>query len=130
MKAIVQAFDEFQWVEPPSHAPGAYSKLLVNPRNTDTAQFDFRVSLYPPKAKVEEHTHERAEHIYYIMAGRGLMRLGDETRVVVGQDTIFIPPGVSHSLDNNSLEDLLFVVVTSPPGELPLMDEDEEWTDG
>ena len=122
MVATVRNFDETSWIEAPGHHPGALSKLLINPNNSKTLNFDFRISLYRQKAKVEEHTHERAEHVYYIIAGRGFMTLGSEARVVKAEDTIFIPPGVPHSIGNNGIEDLLFVVATSPPGELPLPD--------
>lgn len=63
-----------------------------------------------------------AEHVYHILVGRGLMTLGPEARVVEARDTIFIPPGVSYPLVNNGLDNLVFIVVTSPPGELPLTD--------
>ena len=121
MGAVFRRFDEVGWIEPPGH-PGALSKLLVHPENTATSQFDFRVSLYAPKGMVEDHVHERSEHVYHILSGRGLMTLDGETRVVEARDTIFIPPGVRHGLVNNGLEDLVFVVATSPPGELPATD--------
>ena len=122
MEAVVRDFDGTPWVEAPGHDPGALSKLLINPENSESLQFDFRISLYRQKAKVQEHTHERAEHVYYIMSGRGFMTLGSETRIVKACDTIFIAPGVKHSIGNNGIEDLVFVVATSPPGELPLPD--------
>jgi mannose-6-phosphate isomerase-like protein (cupin superfamily) len=118
-------FDELPWIQPPGH-PGALSKLLVNPETADSQRFDFRISLYRPQGMVEEHTHERAEHVYYILRGRGLMTLDGEALVVEPTTTVFIPPGVRHALVNNGLEDLVFVVVTSPPGELPLHPEEPE----
>jgi mannose-6-phosphate isomerase-like protein (cupin superfamily) len=121
MSAVFRRFDEVGWIEPPGH-PGALSKLLVHPENAATRQFDFRVSLYAPRGMVEDHVHERSEHVYHILSGRGLMTLDGEARVVEARDTIFIPPGVRHGLVNNGLDDLVFVVVTSPPGELPTAD--------
>src|SRR5947207_12797691 len=40
-----------------------------------------------------EHYHERTEEIYYITAGAGRMRIGNETRDVKSGDAIAIPPG-------------------------------------
>jgi mannose-6-phosphate isomerase-like protein (cupin superfamily) len=116
--------EEVTWIEPPQHH-SAYSKLLVNPDNSASRYFDFRISLYQPKGYVEEHTHEHAEHVYYILQGRGLMTLNDRRYVVEPHTAIFIPPGVAHSLANTGLENLLFIVVTAPPGELPMTDN---WT--
>jgi mannose-6-phosphate isomerase-like protein (cupin superfamily) len=113
--------EEVTWIEPPQHH-SAYSKLLVNPDNSATRHFDFRLSLYQPKGYVEEHTHERSEHVYYILQGRGLMTLDDKSYVVEPHTAIFIPPGVAHSLANTGLENLLFIVVTAPAGELATTD--------
>lgn len=122
-EARILRLDELPWWEPPGHTTGALSKLLVNPNTTATRQFDFRVSLYRPQALVEEHAHERAEHVYYVLAGRGLMTLDGESHVITPNQAVFIPPGVKHSFANNGVEDLLFVVATSPPGELPITPE-------
>jgi len=66
--------------------------------------------------------HERAEHVYYILQGRGLMKLDDRKYVVEAHTAIFVPPGVMHSINNTGLENLLFIVVTVPAGELPTSD--------
>ncbi len=113
--------EEVEWIEPPQHH-SAYSKLLVNPDNSASGYFDFRISLYQPKGYVEDHVHERAEHVYYILQGRGLMKLDDRKYVVEAHTAIFVPPGVMHSINNTGLENLLFIVVTVPAGELPTSD--------
>jgi mannose-6-phosphate isomerase-like protein (cupin superfamily) len=116
--------EEMVWIEPPGHY-GAYSKLLVNPDNSSTRYFDFRISLYQPRSHVADHVHTEAEHVYYILQGRGLMKLGGVAYVVEPNHAIFIPPGVAHSLANTGLENLLFIVVTVPAGELPRVDSSE-----
>jgi mannose-6-phosphate isomerase-like protein (cupin superfamily) len=113
--------EEVNWIEPPQHH-SAYSKILVHPDNSATKHFDFRISLYQPRGYAEEHSHERAEHVYYILQGKGLMTLDDRKYVVEPHTAIFIPPGVLHSITNTSLENLLFIVVTVPAGELPITD--------
>jgi mannose-6-phosphate isomerase-like protein (cupin superfamily) len=120
--------EELVWVEPPQHHQ-AYSKLLVNPDNSRTRYFDFRLSLYQPRGYAENHAHTEAEHVYYILKGRGLMRLGERQYVVEPHTAIFIPPGVVHSLANTGLEDLLFIVVTVPAGELERRDRREDEVD-
>jgi mannose-6-phosphate isomerase-like protein (cupin superfamily) len=113
--------EEVEWIEPPQHH-SAYSKLLVNPDNSASNHFDFRISLYQPKGYVEDHVHERSEHVYYILQGHGLMKLDDRKYVVEAHTAIFVPPGVMHSINNTGLENLLFIVVTVPAGELPTSD--------
>ncbi|MDB5042841.1 MAG: Cupin 2 conserved barrel domain protein [Candidatus Eremiobacteraeota bacterium] len=109
--------EEVPWIEAPGHH-GALSKLLVNPDNCGTKYYDFRISSYEPKGHVEVHTHTEAEHVYYILSGKGLMTLGDETVVVEPHTAIFIAPGVKHAIDNTGIENLVFIVVAVPPNEL------------
>jgi mannose-6-phosphate isomerase-like protein (cupin superfamily) len=128
MKATVRRLEELPWVEPPGHF-GAYSKLLVNPETAGTERLDFRISLYPPRGLAADHVHEEAEHVYYFLRGRGLLTLDGEPRVVEPGVAAWIPPGVRHQLENTGVEDLLFVVVTTPAGELPLRNKDPEAQD-
>jgi mannose-6-phosphate isomerase-like protein (cupin superfamily) len=64
--------------------------------------------------------HQEAEHVYYFLRGRGLLTLDQEPLVVEPGLAVWIPPGVRHELENTGVDDLLFVVVTTPAGELPL----------
>ena len=105
------------WDEPPGHF-GGFSKYLVGEHN-GCKTMDFRVSRYPIRGRVEAHTHDVAEQIYYIISGMGTARLGDDTVVVGPGDTLFVPPREVHAIENTGNEDLVFVVVTSPPNDLP-----------
>lgn len=103
------------WIEPEGHFD-AFPKLLVNPDNGGARHLDFRVSIYRPRGRVEVHTHTTAEHVYYILGGAGLLELDGVAHLVEANTCIYIPPGVAHGLENSGFENLLFIVVTSPPG--------------
>ncbi len=104
------------WQQPDSgHVDGAYSKMLVTPKNSATKYFDYRISVYQPKGHIEPHSHRIQEQVYHILEGEGLMELDGDKRLVRQNDVIFIPPGVVHSLHNTGFANLLFIVVTSPP---------------
>lgn len=105
--------DDEEWQQPPGHID-AYSRYLVGP-DRGSAQFDFRTSSYPPGGYVEEHAHDDAEQIYYVMSGAGEARCGDERRTVGPGSVIFVPIGAVHGLLNTGEDDLRFVIVTSPP---------------
>lgn len=47
---------------------------------------------------MKEHSHKHIEQIYYIRSGKGILKVGDEERVVGKDDVIYIPAGVSHSI--------------------------------
>jgi mannose-6-phosphate isomerase-like protein (cupin superfamily) len=65
-------------------------------------------------AYVEKHAHKVQEQIYHVLEGEGMMEIDGRRQVVRRHDVIFIPPGVPHSITNNGLTDLTFIVVTTP----------------
>jgi mannose-6-phosphate isomerase-like protein (cupin superfamily) len=117
-RAKVMRMEEAFWELPPGHFQ-AFSKLLVHPTNTNTRYFDFRISSYQPRGYAEVHVHETAENLYYILKGRGIVELDGVKHLVEPHMVIHIPPGVRHGIFNTGVEDLLFLVVASPPGDMP-----------
>jgi mannose-6-phosphate isomerase-like protein (cupin superfamily) len=114
-KAVLRNIAEVLWENPPAHAPGALSKMLVRPETAGSRLVDFRISNYQPMAFVEPHAHTVQEQIYHVVDGEGLMELDGERRVMRKGDFVFIPPGVRHAIYNTGLGDLTFFVITTPP---------------
>jgi mannose-6-phosphate isomerase-like protein (cupin superfamily) len=54
------------------------------------------------------------EQIYHVLDGEGAMEIDGKRQIVRRHDVIFIPPGVPHSIRNEGLGDLTFIVVTTP----------------
>jgi mannose-6-phosphate isomerase-like protein (cupin superfamily) len=117
MKAKIFRASEVDWIEAPGHF-SAFSKLLVN-ESDGSKFFDFRVSSYQPKGYCEVHTHETAENIYYILKGEGIIELDGKRHLVNPGMVAFIPPGVEHGISNTGFEDLIFIVIASPPHDMP-----------
>lgn len=105
------------WHEPPGHERG-YSKYLVSAEDGLSSRLDFRLSRYPIGGRVDPHTHEVAEQLYFFIEGTGTVRCDDEAYTVGPEHTVFVPPGAVHSLENTGSTDLVFVVVTSPPEDI------------
>lgn len=118
-KAKVMRAEEAFWEQPPGHFE-AFSKMLVHPSNADTRYFDFRISSYQPKGYAEVHVHEVAENIYYVLQGKGIVELDGKRHLVEPHMVVHIPAGVRHGIFNTGLEDLIFIVVASPPADMPL----------
>jgi len=112
--ASIRNVVETPWKQYPGHFGGALSKPLVRPETTGSKLVDYRISTYQPMAYVETHTHEVQEQIYHVLEGEGAMEIEGETTIVRKHDVIFIPPGVPHSICNNGITDLTFIVVTTP----------------
>lgn len=117
-KAKVMRMEQAMWELPPGHF-SAFSKMLVHPTNADTRYFDFRISSYQPRGYAEVHSHEVAENLYYILQGKGIVELDGVPHLVEPHMVVHIPPGVRHGIFNTGLEDLVFLVVASPPSDMP-----------
>lgn len=61
-----------------------------------------------------EHLHRQSEEIYYFIAGRGRLRLGDRELEVAAGDCVVIPPGTPHKLWAGG-DDLVLLCACAPP---------------
>ena len=113
--ASIRNVVEEPWQQFPGHFGGALSKALVRPENLGSRLVDYRISTYQPMAYVERHAHKVQEQIYHVLEGEGCMEIDGKKTIVRKHDVIFIPPGIPHSIVNNGLTDLTFIVVTTPP---------------
>src|SRR2546423_645638 len=113
-KASIKNVVETPWQQFPGHFGGALSKPLVRPETTGSRLVDYRISTYQPMAYVETHAHAVQEQIYHVLDGEGAMEIDGRNTIVRKHDVIFIPPGVRHSIRNDGLTDLTFIVVTTP----------------
>lgn len=112
--ALIRNVVDTPWQQFPGHFGGALSKALVRPETAGSRLVDYRISTYQPMAYVETHAHKVQEQIYHVLEGEGSMEIEGKRQVVRRHDVIFIPPGVSHSIRNDGLTDLTFIVVTTP----------------
>lgn len=112
---MVRRFEEYEWVDLAGHRDAALTKLLVTKEECGAENIDFFVSSYAPKAFAEEHVHGKSEEIFYFIKGSGLFLLGGERHLIEPGMVIFVPPGTKHAIFNTGMEDLVFVVCSSPP---------------
>ena len=87
---------------------------ILSPRNSRIARQSLAEATVRPGEATEEHVHPGTEEIYYLLQGRGRMRLGGEEREVGPGDGIAIPPGSRHQIRNTGTEDLVFLCCCVP----------------
>lgn len=87
---------------------------ILSPRNSSIARQSLAEATVRPGEATEEHVHPGTEEIYYLLRGRGRMRLGGEEREVAPGDGIAIPPGSRHQIRNTGKEDLVFLCCCVP----------------
>lgn len=68
----------------------------------------------PVASKTHKHEHLVTEELYHITHGFGLMSLNGDTFEVRTGDTICIPPGTEHCIENTGDTELVFLCACSP----------------
>lgn len=67
-----------------------------------------------PGQTTASHFHIKTEEIYYIVQGKGVVFLEDETCEVGVGDAILISPGKRHSIYNSGTQALVFLCCCAP----------------
>lgn len=80
---------------------GSEIRELMHPDAHAARHQSLAEATLPPGARTLLHRHHRTEEIYHILSGGGTMRLGDERFRVAAGDTVCIPPGTPHGIDND-----------------------------
>ena len=93
---------------------GSEIRELLADRNPCIHNQSFAEPRLPVGAKTTPHYHPRTEEIYYILAGTGSMRIGEELREVGRGDAIAIPPGATHQIENTGSMVLKFLCCCTP----------------
>lgn len=88
--------------------PAVHASLGV--RNQSLAQA--RVA---PGERTVRHCHHESEEIYHISAGSGRMQCDDNWFSIQPGDSICIPPGMPHRLENTGDSILIVLCCCSPP---------------
>ncbi len=66
-----------------------------------------------PGEKTLPHRLEGSE-VYYLLEGRGLMRVDDERAEVEAGQAVYIPPAAVQSIENIGASDLAFLCIVDP----------------
>ena len=93
---------------------GSEIRELLAYRNASIRLQSLAEARLPIGGRTTPHFHRRTEEIYYIVAGRGLMQIGDESRAVGPGDAIAIPPGAVHTIANVGEGVLKFLCCCAP----------------
>ncbi|HEV3136549.1 MAG TPA: cupin domain-containing protein [Pirellulales bacterium] len=93
---------------------GSEIRELLAHRNSCIRNQSLAEARLPSGGSTTLRYHRRAEEIYYILAGQGLMRLDRQTTAVGPGDAIAIPPGLVHQITNTGATPLIFLCCCAP----------------
>jgi mannose-6-phosphate isomerase-like protein (cupin superfamily) len=93
---------------------GSEIRELMHPAAHGNRKQSFAEAIVAPGRTTHLHRHVKTEEIYHITAGTGSMRLAEEVFAVGPGDTICIPPGTPHSIQNTGDVPLKILCACSP----------------
>ena len=106
---------EYNKIQPYSTKDGSQIKELMHPEIHGNQSQSLAEACIPIGSTTLLHKHNESEELYHIKSGKGLMTLGEEKFEVTTGDTICIPPGVPHLIQNTGKVKLKILCCCSPP---------------
>lgn len=94
---------------------GSTIRELMHPETQSNQNQSLAEALVPPGTTTLRHRHQQSEELYHITAGEGVMLLGDKRFAVSPGDTVLIPPGTPHAIENTGDDDLKILCCCAPP---------------
>jgi mannose-6-phosphate isomerase-like protein (cupin superfamily) len=101
--------------EPFQTKDGSIIRSLLDRTNAPVQNQSLAEATVPPGRETTPHQHLRSEEFYYVIEGRGLMRIDEEEREVRVGDAILIPAGARHGLFNPGESPLRILCCCAPP---------------
>lgn len=93
---------------------GSLIRELLHPAHHGSRNQSLAEAQVPPGGVTLLHRHHQTEEIYHITAGQGRMTLGEEQFPVGPGDTVLIPPGTAHRIENTATENLVLLCCCAP----------------
>jgi mannose-6-phosphate isomerase-like protein (cupin superfamily) len=90
-------------------------KELMHPDKNGCIHQSLAEATVFPGDKTQLHKHSKTEELYHLTQGMGLMTLAENTFNVKVGDTVLVPPGTAHCIENTSEEPLKILCCCSPP---------------
>lgn len=69
----------------------------------------------PPGGHEIRHRHRRARQFFYILSGVATLEFDDGAVTCAAGQGIHVAPGLPHRFVNHSDDDVVFLVISSPP---------------
>jgi mannose-6-phosphate isomerase-like protein (cupin superfamily) len=93
---------------------GSIIRELLHPDRSATRNQSLAEAIVEVGQTTALHYHKVTEEIYHITQGKGLMRLGEATFMVVVGDSIVIRPGTPHNITNTDSVQLKILCASAP----------------
>lgn len=105
---------EYDSVDPYTTKDGSIIRELIHPDLQGNKKQSLAEAIIPPDFITELHRHVKSEEIYHILSGTGRMVLKMEQFEVGPGDSILIPPGTPHQIQNTGAVPLKILCCCAP----------------
>lgn len=93
---------------------GSAIRELLHPSQHGVSQQSLAEAVVQPGMTTLLHRHKLTEEIYHVTQGQGVMRLGERRFPIGVGDSIAIPPGTAHCVQNTGPEALHILCCCAP----------------
>ena len=107
----VQGIDFKQ--DPPQHLK-TRGWPLVNPKSCPGAQLEFHITEIQPEGGALDDLHEKEDHVFYVLSGCAMAKVGDDDFEVETGDALYVPKGLMHNFEIVGGEVFRIAVVFAP----------------
>ena len=96
-------------------SPGDTNKfvMMVDPLK-DKTPFISVVEIFEVGGKTPLHHHDHAHEMFYVLGGQGRCYCGGEVHELAKGDTLVLPPGMEHVVENSGTDKLYCLTVMVP----------------
>jgi mannose-6-phosphate isomerase-like protein (cupin superfamily) len=117
-------------------SPGDTNRLvLVFDPAGEQANFVFAIEIFDVGGRTPPNVHQRAHEMFYVLAGQGLAHAGGKTVAFQSGDSLLLPPGTTHQIENTGSSRLYCMTVMVPNEDFaelirsgePVALDDEDW---
>ena len=104
----------YREVTPYRTKDGSFIRELMHPDVHGNRKLSLAEAIVDPGSGTCLHVHNTTEEIYHITAGSGIMTLENEQFPVCSGDTVCIPPGSRHRIENTGNVQLKILCSCAP----------------
>ncbi len=111
---LIVDIKDLEGIEPEGHFGGLTTAWVIN--SESAKHFTIQLSRAPVGSGAYLHSHEASEQIFFMLQGNLTMSTADGESVSLGPGmAAFFSPGEAHATENEGTEEVLSLVITSPP---------------
>ena len=118
-------------------SPGDTNRLvLVFDPVAENVDLVFAIEIFDVGGRTPPNVHHRAHEMFYVLAGEGIAHTADGTVAFKSGDSLLLPPGTTHQIENTGSSRLYCMTIMVPNEDFaelirkgePAALDDEDWT--